>query len=449
MKRGAALVLVVGVMLAVQRYHLPGGAAPASVALALGFALLAAYLLGGAADRLKLPRLSGYLAFGLICGPYVLNLITSTMARELQIVNGVALALIAVVAGLEMNLVHLRRQAGAILAVGALPMLGTLVVLTAVLWLAWPWLPLPPIAGAVPRLAVALVTGALVTSFSPTVSIAVIAESRSRGPLTELVMAAVILSDLLLIVIFALAIQLARWTSGTAAEGVGVAVQMAWDMGGSLAFGAALGAVFAFYLRLVKREFTVALLGLCVLLTFVARRLEFELILSSLAAGLVVENIARPEGDALKTAIERGALPLLIVFFAAAGASLQLDALAALGSTALGLAAIRVCCIAGFCRLGVRAGGLSDTPARFAWMGLVSQAGVTLGLATIVATEFPEWGGAIRTLIVALTALHIVAGPILFKAALSRAGEIGGLDAVNAVPDLSLAVERTGRSPQP
>jgi hypothetical protein len=67
---------------------------------------------------------------------------------------------------------------------------------------------------------------------------------------------------------------------------------------------------------------------------------------------------------------------------------------------------------------------LRDTPARWAWMGLVSQAGVTLGLATIVAAEFPAWGGQVRTLIVALTGLHVLVGPVLFKAALQRAGEV-------------------------
>jgi Kef-type K+ transport system membrane component KefB len=241
-------------------------------------------------------------------------------------------------------------------------------------------------------------------------------------------MASVILADLLLIVIFALALQLARWTT-TAAEGdVGVGVQLAWEMVGSVAFGAVVGALFAFYLRFVRREVTLALLGLCALLAFAAPRLDFELILAALAAGLVVENIAPPEGESLKTAIEQGALPLLVVFFAAAGASLELDALAALGVLAVLLAAARLACIRGFAALGVHLARLRDAPPRLAWMGLVSQAGVTLGLATIVAAEFPEWGSTIRALIVSLTALHVMTGPILFKAALRRAGEIGRLD---------------------
>lgn len=427
MLRAAALLLVLAIMAGLRQLAPAPSDPSASVALALGFALLAAYLLGGAAERVRLPRLSGYLLFGLICGPYLLNLITSPMARELQVVNGLALALIAVVAGLELNLRRLRPQARAVLTIAGVTMLGTLAVLSIVIWTAWPWLPFPPLAGA-GRVAAAIVTGALVASFSPTVSIAVIAEARSRGPLTDLVMAVVILSDLLLIVIFALALQLARWSGAEGAGEVGVGIQLAWEMVGSLAFGAIVGALFAVYVRVIGREVTLALLGLCALLAFVAPRLHFELILSALAAGLVVENIAPPDGDALKLAVERGALPVLIVFFAAAGASLQLDALAIIGSTAVALALLRLGCIRWMGDLSVRIAGLAHTPARMTWMGLVSQAGVTLGLATIVAAEFPTWGAEVRTLIVALTGLHVLVGPILFTTALRRAGEIGAID---------------------
>ena len=38
-------------------------------ALALGFALIAAALVGALFERLRLPRVSGYLVFGLVCGP--------------------------------------------------------------------------------------------------------------------------------------------------------------------------------------------------------------------------------------------------------------------------------------------------------------------------------------------------------------------------------------------
>lgn len=423
MARLAALAVIVATMIAVQQFR-PAVSA-STLALPLGFSLIAAYLLGGAAEKVRLPRLSGYLLFGMAGGPFLLNLITASMARDLQVVNGFALALIALVAGLELNLARLWPQIRVVLGVGGVIIGGLLVALTLALWAAWPWLSLPGIEGAGTRFAAALVTATLVASFSPTVSIAVIAESRARGPLTDLVVAIVVLADLVLILVFSLAMQLARWTSSSGASEIGLGVQLSWEILGSLAFGAIVGALFAFYLRHVGREVTLALLGVCAVLAVGAPLLHFELILAALAAGLVVENIAPPEGDELKEAIERGALPVLIVFFAAAGASLQLDVLALVGGTALVLAALRLGLIRGFGWLGVRVARMADTEARFVWMGLVSQAGVTLGLATIAAAEFPEWGTQVRTLVVALTGLHVLVGPILLKDALRRSGEIG------------------------
>jgi Kef-type K+ transport system membrane component KefB len=420
--RIGALLLILMTMVGVQRVGPP--IATATVALPLGFALIAAYLLGLGVERAGLPRLSGYLLFGLLCGPYLLNLITATMARDLQIVNGFALALIALVAGLELNVRRMRPHVRDVLTIGGAVMVGTMLFLTSVLWAAWPILPFGGIASGPARLAAAFVTAALVASFSPTVTIAVIAESRSRGPFTDLIMAIVIMADLLLIVLFALGLLFARWTMASGPADVGVGIQLSWEIFGSLAFGGIVGALFATYLRVVRREITLALLGVCALLAVVAPLLRFELILAALAAGLVVENVAPPEGDEMRTAIERGALPVLVAFFAAAGASLQLDVLAVVGTLALLLAALRLALIWGIAEAAVRRASLADTPARLVWMGLISQAGVTLGLATIVASEFPAWGAQVRTLVVALTGLHVLVGPILLKAALQRAGEI-------------------------
>jgi Kef-type K+ transport system membrane component KefB len=392
--------------------------------LPLGFALISAYLLGAIAERLRLPRLSGYLLFGLLCGPYLLNLITSTMARDLQVVNGFALALIALVAGLELNVRRVRDQLRTVLVVGGVVMSGVLTVLTVVLWTMWPSLPLGDAGSGASQLAAAFLTAALIVSFSPTVTIAVITESRARGAYSELLMAIVIVADLLLIVIFALGLQFARWTASVAPDDVGVTIHLSWEIVGSLAFGGIVGAAFALYLRAIGREVTLVLLGVCALLAIVAPLLHMEVILAALAAGLVVENIEPPEGDSLRTAIERGALPVIVAFFAAAGASLQLDALAAIGLTALLLALVRFLLIWGIGELSIRTASLRDTPARLVWMGLISQAGVTLGLATIVAAEFPQWGPSVRTLIVALTGLHVLVGPILLRAALQRSGEI-------------------------
>ena len=427
MRRASGLLVVLVVGYVAQRAA-PGEPASGGITLAIGFALVAAVLAGWLIEHIALPRVTGYLLLGLLCGPYVLNLITEPMARELRVVNGVAVSLIAFVAGLELNVAHLRPRLRAIAVLGGITIAVVWTAAFAGLWLAWPVLPVPAGASPMLRAAITAVMATLVASFSPTITIAVLAELRARGPFSELTVALVVAADLVLIVMFALSLQFARWAGGASGHDTGLLVTLSWEIAGSLAFGAIAGAFFALYLAHVAREVTLVLLGLCALLSEVSPAAHLDAVLAALAAGLVVENIAPPRGDALKQAVERGSLPVLIVFFAAAGASLDLPALAATGPVALAIAVGRAAAIWAGARAGAHAAGLPQPISGLVWMGLVSQAGVTLGLASIVAREFPDWGRSVQALVLALTGLHVIAGPVLLRAAVSRAGELGAVE---------------------
>jgi hypothetical protein len=56
-------------------------------------------------------------------------------------------------------------------------------------------------------------------------------------------------------------------------------------------------------------------------------------------------------------------------------------------------------------------------------MGFIAQAGVTLGLASIIARRFPGWGDEVRSIALAMIALNQLLGPVAFRWALVRAGE--------------------------
>jgi Kef-type K+ transport system membrane component KefB len=441
MRRFVALLLLLATASLVTRYG-GSGSDPRSIGFAFGFALIAAALAGDLFERIRLPRITGYLVFGVMCGPFVGNIISRPMARELTIVNGLAIALIAFMAGLELNFQRLLPRLRAILTLAGIQLGLMYAGLFALGWLAWPWLPIIPEATGIARVTLAALLATLVVSFSPTVTIAVIADSRARGPLSELVLALVVLADLALIVMFTLAMQAVRWSMGAmpAEEDVSLLARLAWEIFGSFAFGAIVGSLFAFYLRLIGREVTIMLLALCVILSQVGAAFHFEPLLAALAAGLVVENIAPPNGDALKDAVERGALPVLVVFFAAAGASLHLDALSSIGLIAVAVSAVRFAFVRAAGAVGARVDvpGVPREISQLAWMGLVSQAGVTLGLTIIVSSEFPEWGARVQTLMVSLIALHEMIGPVLFRLALARAGEIGKMgEETETAPELS------------
>ncbi len=424
LRRSFALILVLLAALVVRQVG--GELELRSTAFAFGFALIAAALSGVLVERLQLPKVTGYLLFGMVCGPYLANLISRPMARELQLFNGVAVVLIAFIAGLEINIVRLRPRLLGMLRVGGVNILVTNLGFFLLFFVAWPWLPILPSATGLVRVSLALLSAIVVSCSSPSVAMAVIAETRASGPLSELVVAVVILADLALMLLFTLAMQLVRAATGaTGAAEVALLARLAWQLFGSFAFGGAVGAVFALYLKHVGREVALVLVALCVLISQTGAHLHFEPILAGLAAGLVVENIAPPDGDALRAGVEQSALPILIVFFVAAGASLQLDALAEIGAVAAVVAVVRMALMRTGTLAGARLSGIPAPANGMIWMGLVAQAGVTLGLVTLVAVEFPGWGVRLQTLVVALIALHQLVGPVLFRSALVRAGETG------------------------
>ena len=79
-------------------------------------------------------------------------------------------------------------------------------------WMAWPWLPIAPDATGTAKLTMIALLVVIVVSFSPTMSAAVIAETGSRGKLSDFVLAMVVLADLIVLVLFSLVMQLARAT---------------------------------------------------------------------------------------------------------------------------------------------------------------------------------------------------------------------------------------------
>jgi trehalose-6-phosphate synthase/Kef-type K+ transport system membrane component KefB len=422
MKRLAALALIIATVLGVRALR-TAEAGPAGTALALGFALLGAWITGDLLRRFHLPRLTGYLLFGVVTGPYLANVISEAMAVQLQVVTGIATTLIALIAGLSLNVNRLGERFSAIARLTATTSAIAILGLGAALWLLWPWLPVAPDTTGVAKAVMVSLVAVILVSFSPTMTAAVTTETGSRGPLSELVLAMVLIADLAVLALFSLLMQIARLTFGSAPD-INVLIRFAWEIGGAISVGVLFGSVFALYLRYIGREVTLALLVLCALLSQAGTMQQFEPLLAAVAAGVTIENLAIAQGDALKTAVQRGALPVLVIFFVAVGASLRLDALTTMGPLAAALGVLRVLLIRIGVRVGTRASNMDRGITRYAWTGLISQAGVTLGLASVIAREFPSWGTQVQLLVVALIALHELSGPLLFRYGLSKAGAV-------------------------
>ena len=423
MRRLAALAITMALAwLLVERL----GTEPAgSAALALGVALIAASIVGWLFEFARLPRVTGYLAFGLLCGPSVANIITDVMARDLRAASGFAIALIAFTAGLQLQIDRFQPTFRALLTMSLVTMLVAWVLMGAALYVAWPWLPIGAGLTGLQRVAAAALASSVLVGVSPTVVAAVIGEGRARGPLATMSAGTVVLVEVAIIVTFAVVLQTSRSLFGLPQIGSTSAVgAAAWTLVGSAAFGAILGALFAFYMRFVGRETTIVLLALCALIAGLGPRLQLEPLIVGLAAGFIVQNVMPPAGDVLRESIERGGLPVFVIFFAALGASLHVEALAVMGALAIAVSLVRM----GVMRYGVAAGcrvaGIDTPEGAVVWRALVPASGITLGLAVVLTGVFPDWGMRLQTLVVAVVALQEVVGPLLFRATLVELGEV-------------------------
>lgn len=422
MRRAVALVLTVSLVVFARAV---GSEAPTRFAtMALGFLLIVASLAGEAGERVGLPRLTLHLLVGLLAGPDVLNLVTPEMTSQLQLVNGLAVALIGFGAGMELDLPALSRNWRPLARHGG-TLLGVMFVGLFLLGLAAS--PLVPLTASMPwreRAAVALVVAAVMSTFSPAAVMAVLSETGARGPLASRVLALVVAEDLGVVVLFTLANTGAHLLAGNAANPLTVSGHVLWELGGSVIVGLGAGAAVYLYRRLVDRQSALMVAAVCLVLAEVGTRLGLSALISCITAGLVVRAASPDMAAAMHHLLERVRLPVLVIFFAAAGASFDLKALVAIWPVALGLALARGGLIVAANRASAAGSGLSPEVARRVPAGLISQAGVTLGLAVIVGRDFPSWGGHLQALVLAVVSAHQLVGPVLFRRALAAAGEM-------------------------
>ena len=422
--RAVVSLIVVAVMMALFHHLTAGGLLEARATLALGFLLIAAQLGADIVSRWKLPRLTGYLATGFIFGPAWLGFVRPDEVHALEFISDAAVALIAFSAGSELVLGELRAQ-GRRLARLALGGIGLpFLTVTATVLLLSPWFPIArnqPFGNVV---AMAVVLGTCAAAFSPAATIAIMDETGARGPFARGILNLTVVGDVILMLLLTLVLELARPLAQAGAVDVTAVLSALLGIGASVAAGLILGWVVARYLQAVRRDTALFLVALACVTAEVARVLHLEALLVALSAGFYLENFSPVEGERLRAELRRGSRPVYTVFFALAGASVHLDALSEMFPWVLLLVVVRALSLRTGFRWAGRSPSVEPVFARYGWMGVVSQAGIALGLALVARRTFPEWGVSLAALIVTMIGVHEVIGPILFKRALGAVGEL-------------------------
>ncbi|MEM9865098.1 MAG: cation:proton antiporter, partial [Myxococcota bacterium] len=413
--------------------------------LALGFVVLACFTIGALVDLVKLPHITGYLLAGIVFGPSIASIVgghyqllppfdegvlNNDVIKQLNPLKTLAVALIALTAGGELRVDALRKGLRAITGVLFVQMLTVLGLITAFFWAVsgtFPAIALPGLGDvSAAWLPIGLAVGAISFATSPAATVAIINETRAKGPMASTVMSSVVLKDVFVVLLFGIFEALSIQALGASSEGSLVNL-LAVHIGGSIVAGILLGLLMALYMRYVARELMLFVAGIVFGVTVVAKNLELDSVLVFLTAGFFVANFER-RGEELIHSVEKLSMPVFVVFFTLAGAQLHLDEVVHLLGFAFALVFVRIVAVYIGVRLGAIVGRADEATKKYGWMGFISQAGVAITFADIMAnpTRFPEAVHALSGLLIAGVAINEVIGPVLLKVGLSLAGETGG-----------------------
>jgi Kef-type K+ transport system membrane component KefB len=424
MRRGLILLLLLVGMQIIRPF---GQGTPASEALlAFGFLILAAYTVGEIVNGFGLPKLVGYLLAGMLFGPSALHTVSYEVIARLTPVNELAVSLIAFLAGAELKLSEIKAHGRAYLKILGCEMTLTFAAVVAFVFAIQSWIPVLADQPTARVIVFAMLLAVILVAHSPAATLGLLTETRARGPVARTTLGVVLISDVVLILLFTIVAAVSRGLVPPAGGSHGVSVGMvAWEIGGALIIGSIIGAAVSVYLRFAQRDLLLFGLIVAMLGAEAARLAHVELLLTILVAGFVTENFAGAgRGEALRHAVERAAAPVFVVFFALSGASIAIMDVVASIAIVGPLALIRAGSIWTGTAIGTRWANMPRAESRYVWTGLIAQAGVAIGLASMVATFYPEMGAAIRTTALAVIAINQLAGPIVFRRALQSANEI-------------------------
>ena len=390
----------------------------------IGMIIAVSFLGSKLFQRLGIPQVVGFILIGVLLGPSLLNVVPLELSEQLIIVSEVALGLIGFDIGSHLLFGELRRLGRSILFILIFEAIGTFVLVTLGIYLlTQSWY-------------TAFIFGALASATAPAATVDVLAEYDAKGPLTTTLLAVVGMDDALALLLFSIAAAFAE--SLLAQSGPPSAMQILElpliEIGGSLLVGGGLGLFLDRVMCRMKVQHDAMAVSIGVLLVGVglSEAFGFSLILTSMIMGIVVVNRCPEHGKHIRYTIEQAGPVVYVLFFTLVGARFQISLLPTMGLMGIAYIVLRSAGKFFGAWLGGSLGGAEPAVRNNLGLGLLSQAGVAVGLALASSRRFSAYGpegealGAlVINVITATTFVVQIVGPISVKWAISRAGEIG------------------------
>lgn len=382
--------------------------------------VLAVGLVGGKIARIfKLPNVSGYLVAGLFLGPSFFKLITAQDMESLQVINEVALAILAFSIGSEFVIKDMLKLGKSIVVITLLEVIGAVAVVFALMYFVFGQ-----------PFAFSILIASMSAATAPAATLLVIRQYRADGPLTRTLLPVVALDDVFGIIVFGIALSIARISVGNTDSSLfQMLSQPVIEIVGALALGALLGLLLAWVGKKAtdRDELQGIALGAIAVATGLSNYLGFSALLTNIMMGTVLVNVMR-HSTRVFTSVNDFVSPVYILFFTLAGASLDLRILMSVGIMGIGYIIARAAGKIIGTMIGAKMANAPETVTKYLGFALLPQGGISIGLSVLVRQFVPEYAVAITTIIMFSVLVYESTGPIFAKIAIQKAGEIGGMD---------------------
>lgn len=393
-------------------FFLPGWPTEVGPLAALAGLLLAGVLAGEALRRfLSLPPLLGWVAAGMALGPHGLGLLDAGTAKALRGVIELAAGLVMFELGQRIDVRWFARNPW--LAATALLEAAAAWAAVSVLLL---WMDLPAPA--------ALLAGGIAAATSPAVVMTVARDGRARGQVTDRVMLLTASGSAVALVAVS---TLFAWLHAEAGSGWPVALaHPLWLVFGSLLAGWIVAALTLRVLQSVAPQAGVQALAAFAVVAVAVGVSEWLGLVSPLLLLMAGTWVRVAERDHWLPAAEFGVLGTLLLVLLFALSAAQLDPAWLWPGVILGLAVVaarQAGKVAGVLLLA-RPSGLSLGRGALVGIGLAPLSAASLVLLDEAGTLFPDLWRALAPAMVSAVVILELAGPLLARFALQRAGEL-------------------------
>lgn len=386
-------------------------------------------------QKIKLPLITGFIVIGVIAGPFVLKILPKDLVH-LDFINDISLGFIAFAAGAEMYLKEIKDRGKPIAIMTTSQIVITFVISFILLYFFIDLMPFAKNFTTKVSVAFVLLTSTIFIAPSLATTIPLIGELRANGPFTKTVLGVTVFKDILLIIIFAITFAVSDMlVSGETLYWYEILVVLL-----DLILSIGIGIVYAIIYKVVfkiKKPFWVEIILFLVagwstflLSSFVNHishnffvfPIHLEAVLIGITASFYLINFSKFRLN-VQQLVEKVGPYIYVAFFTLVGAALSLDALAKYWLIALVLFGLRIILLFGSSVIGSLISKDSIKETFLSWTPHIAQAGISLGLITIIAARFDVFGDEFAAILIAVIVINQFIGPPLMKFAITKVGE--------------------------